>query len=151
MTKAKIDGLVRGECEPYTQNDEYFLAYKTRMLTRYKIIHQELQGKANLVTALRAFNPSNSSSTGNSSQWTYLNNAISNLSSFGIQIKAEDFVMLLPQHDLTPALDIMAEVRAYFQGKLHVNQIYVSADDRVFSKLSGVQALWRQCPKVNRR
>ncbi|KIO31584.1 hypothetical protein M407DRAFT_67645 [Tulasnella calospora MUT 4182] len=119
-TKGKIDGLVRGECEPYTQNDEYFLAYKTRLLTRYKIIHQELQGKTNLVTALKAYNPNNSSSTGNSSQWTYLNNAISNLSSFGIQIKAEDFVMLLPQHDLTPALDIMAEVRAYFQGELYL-------------------------------
>ncbi|KAG9043508.1 hypothetical protein FS837_009468 [Tulasnella sp. UAMH 9824] len=120
MTKAKIDGLVRGECEPYTQNDEYFLAYKTRMLTRYKIIHQELQGKANLVTALQAYNPNNNSSTGNTSQWNYLTNAISNLSNFGIHIKAEDFVMLLPQHDLTPALDMMAEVRAYFQGKLHV-------------------------------
>ncbi|KAG8948032.1 hypothetical protein FRC04_010074 [Tulasnella sp. 424] len=115
LTKAKIDSLFRSECSPYTQNDQYFLAYKTKMLTRYKIIHQELQGKTNLVTALRAYNPSNQSSTGNSSQWSYLNNAIANLANFGISVKAEDFIMLLPQHDLTSALEIMAEVRAYFQ------------------------------------
>ncbi|KAG8974096.1 hypothetical protein FRC05_007844 [Tulasnella sp. 425] len=115
VTIKKIEGLVQGECDPYTQNDEYFFAYKTRILTRYKLIHHELQGKANLVTALQAYSPNNSSSTGNSNQWTYLTNAISNLANFGITINAEDFVMLLPQHDLTPALDIMAEVRAYFQ------------------------------------
>ncbi|KAG9043509.1 hypothetical protein FS837_009469 [Tulasnella sp. UAMH 9824] len=114
-TVQKIDGLVQGECDPYTQNDKYFFAYKTKMLTRYKIIHQELQGKANLVTALRSYNPNNNNSTGDYHQWNYLNNAISNLANFGITIKAEDFVMLLPQQDLTPALDIMAEVRAYFQ------------------------------------
>ncbi|KIO31586.1 hypothetical protein M407DRAFT_19334 [Tulasnella calospora MUT 4182] len=115
ITENKIDSLFRSECSPYTQNEQYFLTYKSKMLTRYKIIHQELQGKANLVTALRAYNPSNQSSTGNTNQWSYLNNAIANLANFGITAKAEDFVMLLPQHDLTAALDIMAEVRAYFQ------------------------------------
>ncbi|KAG8913277.1 hypothetical protein FRC01_004629 [Tulasnella sp. 417] len=108
-TIQKIGGLVQGECEPYTQNDQYFFAYKTKMLTRYKIIHQELQGKANLVTALRSYCPKNNNSTGNYHQWNYLNDAIANLANFGITVKAEDFVMLLPQHDLTPALDIMAE------------------------------------------
>ncbi|KAG8918974.1 hypothetical protein FRC01_001552 [Tulasnella sp. 417] len=115
ITESRIDSIFRSECSPYTQNEQYFLAYKTKMLTRYKIIHQELQGKANLVTALRDYNPSNQSSTGNTNQWSYLNNAIANLANFGITAKAEDFVMLLPQHDLTSALDIMAEVRAYFQ------------------------------------
>ncbi|KIO31591.1 hypothetical protein M407DRAFT_19340 [Tulasnella calospora MUT 4182] len=81
------------------------------MVTRYKFIRQELQVKANLVTALQAFNPSNQSSTGNTNQWSNLNHAIANLANFGITAKAEDFVMLLPQHDLTSALEIMAEVK----------------------------------------
>ncbi len=37
-----------------------------------------------------------------------------------ITVKAEDFVRLLPEHDMTPALEIMAEVRAYFQGKVFI-------------------------------
>lgn len=102
------------------------MAYKTKMLIRYKSIHQELEGKTNLVTALRAYNPNNQSSTGNTSQWSYLNQAITNLGYFGITVKAEDLITLLPQHDMTPALDIMAEVRAYFQGKFNcVDQGYL--------------------------
>lgn len=113
------------------------------MLTRYKIIHQELQGKANLVTALSSYNPNNNNSTGNYHQWNYLNDAISNLANFGITVKAEDFVMLLPQHDLTPALDIMAEVRAYFQGNLPKKQsaskVGANADRNL--NFSGLQAI----------
>ncbi|KAG8948033.1 hypothetical protein FRC04_010075 [Tulasnella sp. 424] len=114
-TSKKIGSLYQSECSPYTQNEQYFLGYKTKMLTRYKVIHQELEGRTNLVTALRAYNASNTNSTGNATQWNYLTNAISNLTYFGITVKAEDFITLLPQHDVTTALDIMAEVRAYFQ------------------------------------
>lgn len=57
-------------------------------------------------------------------QWNYLNQAITALQNFGIgSVKAEDFAKLLPEDDLSPALEIMAEVRAYFQGShifLHV-------------------------------
>ncbi|KIO31590.1 hypothetical protein M407DRAFT_218712 [Tulasnella calospora MUT 4182] len=114
-TTRKIEALYHSECSPYTQNDQYFLTYKTKMLTRYKAIHQELEGKSNLVTALRAYNAGNQSSTGNTTQWSYLTNAITNLTYFGLTVKAEDLIMLLPKHDMNPALDIMAEVRAYFQ------------------------------------
>ncbi|KAG8891273.1 hypothetical protein FRC01_014793, partial [Tulasnella sp. 417] len=114
-TTQKIEGLYLSECSPFTQNEDYFLTYKTKMLTRYKAIHQELEGKSNLVTALRAYSPNNQSSTGNTSQWSYLTQAITQLSYFGITVKAEDFITLLPKHDMNPALDIMAEVRAYFQ------------------------------------
>ncbi|KAG9043513.1 hypothetical protein FS837_009473, partial [Tulasnella sp. UAMH 9824] len=116
ITAKKLEGLFQSECSPYTQNEQYFNTYKTKMLTRYKCIYQELEGKSNLVTALKAYDPNNSYSINNNhSQWTYLNQAISNLQYFGITVKAEEFIALLPQHDMTPALDIMAEVRAYFQ------------------------------------
>ncbi|KIO31592.1 hypothetical protein M407DRAFT_19341 [Tulasnella calospora MUT 4182] len=115
-TTKKIEGLFQSECSPYTQNDEFFIAYKTKMLTRYKIIHQELEGKSTLVTGLKGYDPNNSYSVNNNhSQWTYLNQAIAYLQNFGMTVKAEDFIALLPQHDMNPALDIMAEVRAYFQ------------------------------------
>ncbi|KAG8948034.1 hypothetical protein FRC04_010076 [Tulasnella sp. 424] len=114
-TTKKIDSLYQSECSPYTQNEQYFLGYRTKILTRYKGIHQELEGSSNLVTALKTYNPGNSSSTGDYNQWSYLNQAITYLQNFGMTVKAEDFITLLPQHDMTPALEIMAEVRAYFQ------------------------------------
>ncbi|KAG8918972.1 hypothetical protein FRC01_001550 [Tulasnella sp. 417] len=113
-TTKKIEGLFQSECSPYTQNEHYFFAYKTKMLTRYKIIHQEREGKSALVTALKGYNPGNVHSI-NNTQWSYINQAINNLQNFGMTVKAEEFIALLPQHDMTPALDIMAEVRAYFQ------------------------------------
>ncbi|KAG8994202.1 hypothetical protein FRB90_000510, partial [Tulasnella sp. 427] len=110
-----IEGLVRSEMAPYTQNDDYFLAYKTKVLARYEAVHQELEGKSDLVAALCAYRPEDSYSTGDRSQWKHLEEAISSLERFGIAVKAEDLIGLLPKHDLSPALDIMAEVRAYFQ------------------------------------
>ncbi|KAG8987402.1 hypothetical protein FRB90_003368 [Tulasnella sp. 427] len=114
LTKKKIEGLYQSERSPYTQNEQYFLSYKAKMLNRYKSIYQELEGKTNLVTALRGYNPSNQYSI-NTNQWSYLNQAIANLQAFGITVSAEDLITLLPQHDTSQALDIMAEVRAYFQ------------------------------------
>ncbi|KIO31589.1 hypothetical protein M407DRAFT_19338 [Tulasnella calospora MUT 4182] len=115
-TTKKIEGLFQSECYPYTYNEQYFIGYKTKLLTRYKIIHQELEGKSTLVAGLKAYDPNNSSSVNNNhTQWTYLNQAITNLQYFGMTVKTEDFIALLPQHDMTPALEIMAEVRAYFE------------------------------------
>ncbi|KAG8984096.1 hypothetical protein FRB90_005571, partial [Tulasnella sp. 427] len=114
LTKKKIEGLYQSERSPYTQNEQYFLSYKAKMLNRYKSIYQELEGKTNLVTALRGYNPSNKWSI-DTNQWSYLNQAIANLQAFGITVSAEDLIILLPQHDTSQALDIMAEVRAYFQ------------------------------------
>lgn len=84
------------------------------------MIYQELEGKSNLVTALTAYDPNNSYSVNNNhTQWNHLNQAISHLQHFGMNVKAEDLIALLPQHDMTPALEIMAEVRAYFQSRCH--------------------------------
>ena len=56
--------------------------------------------------------------TNNQSQWQALNNVIANLNTIGIHgILAKDLSRLLPDDDTDPALNIMAEVRAYFQGK----------------------------------
>ncbi|KAG9036512.1 hypothetical protein FS837_001657 [Tulasnella sp. UAMH 9824] len=114
-TIEKIEGLYKSECCPYTQNDHYFFAYRSKMLQRYKLIHQQSLGKSHLITAMRAHNPSESRGM-DENQWNYLNQAITALQNFGVgSVKAEDFAKLLPEDDLSPALEIMAEVRAYFQ------------------------------------
>ncbi|KIO31593.1 hypothetical protein M407DRAFT_67741 [Tulasnella calospora MUT 4182] len=114
-TIEKIEGLYRSERCPYTQNDHYFFAYRSKMLQRYKLIHQQSLSKSHLITAMRAHNPSEARGM-DENQWNYLNQAITALQNFGISpVKAEDFAKLLPEDDLSPALEIMAEVRAYFQ------------------------------------
>ncbi|KAG8919403.1 hypothetical protein FRC01_001302 [Tulasnella sp. 417] len=114
-TVGKIEGLYRSERCPYTQNEHYFFAYRNKMLQRYKLIHQQSLGRSHLITAMRAYKPTEWSGM-DEQQWEYLSVAINALQDFGIiAIKAEDFSKLLPEDDLTPALEIMAEVRAYFQ------------------------------------
>ncbi|KAG9012240.1 hypothetical protein FRB90_006763 [Tulasnella sp. 427] len=111
----KIQGLYRSELCPYTQNEHYFFAYRSKMLQRYKLIHQQSLSKSHLITAMRAHNPAAVGAM-DQNQWDQLNQAINALQSFGISsVKAEDFAKLLPEDDLSPALEIMAEVRAYFQ------------------------------------
>ena len=47
-----------------------------------------------------------------------INIALADLAAIGIRgLTAADFSKLVPDDDMTPALEIMAEVRAYFQGK----------------------------------
>ncbi|KAG8894787.1 hypothetical protein FRB99_001000, partial [Tulasnella sp. 403] len=49
-------------------------------------------------------------------QWEYINNVITNLSRLGIHnVVAEDLAKMFQKEDMEPALEIMAEVRAYFQ------------------------------------
>ena len=80
------------------------------------MIYRQSQGQDNLVSALVQYNPSSYSN--DRTQWQALNNIISNLATIGIHsIAAQDLSRLLPEDETDPALGIMAEVRAYFQGQ----------------------------------
>jgi hypothetical protein len=67
------------------------------------------------VQLLNAYQPSQS--TYHNAPASNISTALSNLAAIGITgVKAEDLAKLLPHDSMEPALAIMAEVRAYFQG-----------------------------------
>jgi len=114
-TARKIDGLCASEGAPYTQSEEAFLDYRARLLQRYIMVNNQSLGKTNVVQILQQFNPSNYNNM-NSTHWNYINTAISQLQALGISpLTAQDFIKLLHTSDVNPGLEIMAEVRAYFE------------------------------------
>lgn len=128
----KLEGLCRSEASPYTQNEHYFFDYKARFLRRYRLMYKQSMGSSQgLVASLQNHDsadhvgiPGRESVMSNTSdrdefyhRGRAINAALSALSSIGIEgICPADFINLLPSDDMGPALDIMAEVRAYFQG-----------------------------------
>ncbi|KAG8898578.1 hypothetical protein FRB99_007344 [Tulasnella sp. 403] len=114
-TLDKIEGLCRTEDEPYTQNEHYFFYFQSKLLQRYRLIHRRSLGQGDLFTALKTYDPA-ASLYGIDDRWDCINNVITNLSRLGIHnVVAEDLAKMFRKEDMEPALEIMAEVRAYFQ------------------------------------
>jgi len=111
VTREKIGSLCDSEKTPYTQNEDYFFSHRTKLLGRYKAIYRQSRGQQGVVTALQKY------ATGvRDNQWTNINQVLAYLPNIGITgLVAEDLAKLLPEDGMGPALDIMAEVRAYFQ------------------------------------
>jgi len=108
-TIEKINSLCASEETPYTQNEHYFFSFRSKLLGRYKAIYRQSRGQQGVVTLLRAYNPPHNNNS-------HVANALSYLANLGISgIVAEDLAKLLPDDEMAPALEIMAEVRAYFQ------------------------------------
>lgn len=108
--KEQIDSICLSEVVPYTQNEHYFFAYRTKLIGRYKTLLRKSRGEADIISLLEQHD-SRSSRSSNVDQ------IISYLSGLGIGgIHAEDLAKLLPEDPMGPAVEIMAEVRAYFQG-----------------------------------
>lgn len=107
--------MCASEETPYTQNDHYFFAYRSKLLARYRSIYQQSQGRQGIIATLHNYDPTKvlpDAVTLN------INAALAALANLGIHgLGAEDLARLLPEDDNAPALEIMAEVRAYFQGE----------------------------------
>ncbi|KZT22318.1 hypothetical protein NEOLEDRAFT_1171464 [Neolentinus lepideus HHB14362 ss-1] len=119
-TKERIRWLLQLEQEPFTLNSHYYQDYKDKFRAYYKRCRQisenktllskleETESEAALASSdavpLDAHNPSD------------LIQALSSLSLLGfVGVKAEDLPKLLPSDPYAPAVEIMAETRAYFQ------------------------------------
>ena len=99
---------------PFTQNEDYFLNYKTKLLGRYRTLLRESRGQKGLVESLDGYQPDRAV---NNVFWSEINVILSKLAAQGITgVQASDLAKLLPGDPMDPALEIMAEVRAYFQG-----------------------------------
>jgi len=144
-TSDKVEGLCDSENAPYTQNEHYFFDYRAKLLRRYKLIYEQSRGQHRLVTALQKHIPSihnfsaptpmfepaapraptphmfghaprSSCEDEEDDRGRNIDTALAALAKIGINgLVAADFAKLMSDDDMTPALEIMAEVRAYFQ------------------------------------
>lgn len=115
----KLEDLCQAEATPYTQNEHYFFDYREKLLLRYKAMHRRIKSQTGVVQSLQAHDSGRQPQQYSSQQkqWENINNALAALATVGIPgVVAIDLIRLLPDGGMGPAFEIMAEVRAYFQG-----------------------------------
>ena len=100
-----IDSLLEDENEPFTMNTHYYAEYRSNFLNHYK--SERLRSKSSFI---RNLEDGNSSGT--------INETIASLAKLGLHsVDASSLAALLPPDPMEPAIEIMADVRAYFQGR----------------------------------
>ncbi|KAG8853984.1 hypothetical protein FRB96_007847 [Tulasnella sp. 330] len=113
-TLNKIKNLCANELTPYTLNDHYFFSNRSQFLGQYKNVYRQSRGHKALLTSLQTHNsPANAA---HDQRWQEINDVMGGLARLGIPgLKPTDLAKLLPEDEMTPGLEIMAEVRAYFK------------------------------------
>ena len=117
-TKQKINWLVDLEDTPFSLNTHYLYDYKSKFLTFYRGIRNKGNYK-DIMVQIDAYIPSSSSHNNhkNASSSYGISKVMSGLAEIGlIGVQARDLAKLFKIDDMEPALEIMADVRAYFQG-----------------------------------
>lgn len=118
---SRVLWLLELEKSPSTLNTHYHMDYKDKFLAYYRG-HRQSDTSGNLTSRLKRYNAYSSVTTGQiKPQPTEFDQSVSKvlsgLSKVGINgVKSTDLYKLLPSDPYEPALDIMATVRAYFQG-----------------------------------
>jgi hypothetical protein len=115
----RIDWLLALEDIPFSLNTHYLADYKDKFISHYRAA-REKDGNAQLASHINEYkrDPSASTTTFRSVvQHTGIAKILSGLAEVGVNgIKADDLSKLLSPDRMEPALVIMADVRAYFQG-----------------------------------
>ncbi len=102
-----IDSLLEEESEPFTMNVHYYAEYRSKFFGHYK--GARLRAKSSFIDNL-----GNSDDPG---MVIAFQEAISSLARLGLHsVDASSLATLLPPDPMEPAIGIMADVRAYFQG-----------------------------------
>ena len=116
-TTQHIDSLLKDENEPFTMNARYYAEYRSKFLSHYKRDH--LRSKNSVIRNLEDNN--------NPNMKMALNEAMSSLAKLGLRsLEASSLAALLPPDPMEPAIGIMADVRAYFQGQAHLVYLLLS-------------------------
>ncbi|KAJ4482537.1 P-loop containing nucleoside triphosphate hydrolase protein [Lentinula aciculospora] len=116
-TKNRIEWLLSLEHRPFTMNTHYLSYYKGKFLSYYKGCRvQDLNPELNIAFRTLDSNRQSIGIHGSSPKENTANEVLAGLAKLGISdLQAIDLVKLLPADAMEQALDIMAEVRAYFQ------------------------------------
>lgn len=117
----RIDWLLALEDIPFSLNTHYLADYKNKFISHYRAA-REKDGNSELASHIDEYKRDPSSSTTvvrSVVQHTGIAKILSGLAEVGVNgIKADDLSRLLSPDRMEPALVIMADVRAYFQGVL---------------------------------
>jgi hypothetical protein len=128
-TEKRIDWFMELEGEPFTLNTHYFEDYRDKFLTHYTSARARHRNHV-LMSAIDDYSPQQvpnlSPSAYSHQEPRGLPKVLAGLAEVHITgVKPEDITKLLPSDGTAPALKIMADVRAYFQGMLVVPRLKV--------------------------
>ena len=108
-TKHKIDWLTDLERQAFTLNTHYLADYRDKFLAHYKGARQAGE-HGDFIDRIRRYVPADEGEDA-------ISKILSGLVELGVAgVKPEDIPKLLPPDEMEPAIEIMADVRAYFQG-----------------------------------
>ncbi|KAJ7064490.1 P-loop containing nucleoside triphosphate hydrolase protein [Mycena amicta] len=97
---------------PMTLNEHYLADYRQKYLARYRAAREKASNNT-FATQIENHQPPSPSALASPST---IDSILGHFASIGLSgLKAEDFAKLLPTDKMGPALEIMADVRAYFQ------------------------------------
>ncbi|KAF5354814.1 hypothetical protein D9756_005633 [Leucocoprinus leucothites] len=116
-TEEKINWLVDLEDKAFSLNTHYLTDYKSKFLAYYRGARNK-GNHADIMSTISTYTPLSSSATNSKGVPVLCGIAkvLSGLAELGLTgIKANDLAKLLKTDDMEPALEIMADVRAYFQ------------------------------------
>ncbi|KIM36795.1 hypothetical protein M413DRAFT_448928 [Hebeloma cylindrosporum] len=133
----RIAWLLGLEDLPFSLNTHYLSDYKSKFLAHYRAARQ-YYGQPTLVKAIQGYGKNQTSQTPDSwgqpqpNEPTGIAKVLAGLAEIGMTgVKAEDLPKLLPPDRMAPALEIMSDVRAYFQVayKRFADNIPLAIDD----------------------
>ena len=101
-----INSLLEEEKEPFTMNDHYFLDYRSKFLAYYK--DARLRAKSQFIRNLENRDDGDIVEA--------MSEALSSLTRMGLEATSSSLANLVPADPMDPAIEIMADARAYFQG-----------------------------------
>lgn len=114
-TSHKLTWFLELEKRPRTLNEHYYSDYRDKFVAYYRG-SRRIKDK-DLVTKLRRFDSSRSSTVLDTGFVEHTTAVLNGLRNIGISnVKAVDLPRLFPSDPYEPAINIMATVRAYFQG-----------------------------------
>ena len=129
----RVSWLLALEDRPFTMNNHYLSDYRSKFLAHYKGARESYQ-QPGLMKTIQSFSSSQAlaarqMNAGYNVQPTGVAKVIASLAEIGMSgIRAEDLAKLFPPDKMEPALEIMADVRAYFQGMCFVLRFFLSTD-----------------------
>ena len=123
-TEDRIKWLCSLEEYPFSLNTHYLSDYQSNFLSHYRAARQKYD-QSNLLTTVNAYSPDSVSQVHHSGRGGYMPTGVGKVLAGLLEInmsgvKPEDLLKLLPPDPMDPALIIMADVRAYFQGRRFV-------------------------------
>ena len=109
-TSQHIDFLIEQEEEPFTMNEHLYMEYRTNFFAYYKGARQ--REKSNFMKNLESDDRGMKEA---------LKETLTGLTKLELEtVDTPSFAKLLPPDPMEPAIDIMADVRAYFQGEWYI-------------------------------